>query len=253
MSQGKSLEGQVAVVTGGGAGIGLACVERLAREGARVAVLDRDEVRGAAAAEKAAAAGSEGAFFRAEAASADEVHSAFGGALGKWGRLDILVNCAGGFLEIRDFEDLEEDVWDASIAWNLKSVYLCCREAVPVMKKAGYGRIVSISSTAGRTGVRFTAVEYTTAKTAIVGFTRRLAVEFAPHGITVNAVAPGVVLSPRVAELHKNRIEDVKKGIPMGRPGTEHEIADGVWYLASPGASYITGVTLDINGGLWTG
>lgn len=253
MSEDKSLEGQVVFITGGGAGIGLACVERLARAGARIAVMDRDEERGAAAAEKAAEAGSEGIFLQAEAAQADQVAQAFRRAQEKWSRLDILVNCAGGFHENPDIDQLAEEDWDEVIDWNLKSTFLCSREAVPLMKKAGYGRIVNISSMAGRTAFRTTGLHYVSAKAAVVGFTRRLAVEVATSGITVNAVAPGVVFTPRIAELYKGRLDQIRAMIPMEREARSEEIADGVWYLATPGASYITGIVLDINGGLWTG
>ena len=129
------------------------------------------------------------------------------------------------------------------------SVYLCTRKVVVSMKKSGYGRIVNVSSQTAREGLAETSLAYGAAKAGVLGFTRRLASELALDGITVNAVAPGVVLSPRVAELHKERLPKLMSEIPMDRPGDAEEIADGIWYLSTPGASYITGVTLDINGG----
>jgi NAD(P)-dependent dehydrogenase (short-subunit alcohol dehydrogenase family) len=245
----SSIRGQVAVVTGGGAGIGLAVVERFAVEGAKIAVLDFDPGRGAEAAKKAQAAGAEALSLQADAGSKADAERAAAEVLSKWGKIEILVNCAGGFTHTDKFEDLPEAEWDRIVDWNLKSAYLCTQQAVPAMKKAGYGRIVNISSQAGREGVNDTSIPYGAAKAGVLGLTRRLAIELAPHGVTVNAVAPGLVLSPRVAELHKTRLDQICAEIPMRRAGEAAEIADAVWYLATPGASYITGVTIDVNGG----
>jgi NAD(P)-dependent dehydrogenase (short-subunit alcohol dehydrogenase family) len=238
MSDRSSIQGHVAIVTGGAAGIG-------------EAVVDRDAEKGGEITEKIKSAGAEAEFFQTDVSISAEVKEAFRKILERWGSLEILVNCAGGFYNTHAIEDLEERDWDAILGWNLKSVYLCCKEAAAPMKKAGYGRIVSISSLTGRTGILETALDYGSAKAGILGFTRRLAVELAPHGITANAVAPGVVLSPRVAVMHKDRLPEINKTIPMSRPGEAAEIADGIWYLSTPGSSYITGVTLDINGGRW--
>jgi len=245
----SSIRGHAAVVTGGGAGIGLAVVERLAREGARVAVLDRDPERGAEAAERAKAQGAETLFLRAEAAERAGAEEAFGRVLDAWGKIEILVNCAGGFTRTDPLEEVDEEEWDRIVAWNLKSAYLCIQQAAPAMKQARYGRIVNVSSQTAREGLIETAIPYGAAKAGMLGLTRRLAVELAPFGVTVNAVAPGIVLSPRVAEVHKERLPRILAQIPMGRPAEADEIADGIWYLATPGAGYITGVTLDINGG----
>jgi 3-oxoacyl-[acyl-carrier protein] reductase len=251
MSERSSIRGQVAIVTGGAAGIGEAVVRRFAEEGVRIALVDKDPDNGNSVVENIKSAGADAIYLQADVGSSADVKEAFRKTDERWGRLDILVNCAGGFFETVPIEDLEEDDWDAILAWNLKSVFLCSKAAAVPMKKAGYGRIVSISSLTGRTGILETALHYGSAKAGILGFTRRLAVELAPHGITANAVAPGVVLSPRVAIMHKDRLPEINKSIPMARPGEAEEIADGIWYLATPGSSYITGVTLDINGGRW--
>ena len=251
MNERSSIKDHVTVVTGGAAGIGEAVVSRFAAEGARVAVVDKDPDKGNSIAEKIKADDADALFVRADVTSASETKEAFRLVLERWGKVEILVNCAGGFFETHAIEDQKEEDWDAILAWNLKSVFLCCREAAPTMKKEGYGRIVNISSQAGRTGILETALHYGAAKAGILGLTRRLSVELAPYGITANAVAPGVVLSPRVAEIRKDRLPEINKTIPMARPGGAEEIADGIWYLSTPGSSYITGVTLDINGGRW--
>ncbi|MBI3127749.1 MAG: SDR family oxidoreductase [Candidatus Tectomicrobia bacterium] len=249
MNRPASLLGQVAVVSGGTAGIGLAAAERLAGEGARVAMLGRDPERGAAAEERVRRSSPDALFLRADAASREDVQAAFGQITARWPRLDILVNCAGGFTRADPLEGLAEAEWDRIVDWNLKSAYLCAQQAAPTMKKAGYGRIVNVSSVAGREGVLEASLAYSAAKAAMQGLTRRLAAELAPHGVTVNAVAPGVVLSRRAVEVHRHRMEKVLAAIPMGRTAEAEEVADAIWYLASPGASYITGVTIDVNGG----
>lgn len=246
------LDGQVALVTGGGAGIGLACVERLAAEGAVVACVDRDGDAAIAAAETLRGTGEVEAH-QADATDAAAVAGVFDTVLGRHGRLDVLVNGAGGFTRAPAIEDLPPDEWDAVVAWNLTSTYLCCRSAVPAMKSAGYGRIVNISSMAGRTAAPGISHAYNAAKAGVIGLTRGLALELATAGVTVNAVAPGVVLSPRVEKLHAHRMDEILASTPIGRPASGAEVADVVWYLASPGSSYVTGATIDVTGGRFIG
>lgn len=248
----RSLDGQVAVVTGGAAGIGLACVERLAAEGAAVVLVDRDGEAAAAAADRLGATGDVVAH-QADAMEADAVADVFDTLRDSRGRLDVLVNGAGGFTRAPVIEDLPPDEWDAVVAWNLRSTYLCCRAAVPTMKTAGYGRIVNIASMAGRTAVAGISHAYNAAKAGVIGLTRGLALELATSGITVNSVAPGVVLSPRVERLHAHRMDEILAATPIGRPASAAEVADVVWYLSSPGSSYVTGATIDVTGGRFIG
>ncbi len=252
MNEASSIRGHAAVVTAGAAGIGEAIVERLSLEGARVALLDLDEDAGQSVAQRLCAAGGEVCFLKTDATSAADVASATSETLRLWGRLDVLVNCAGGFVDNPDVERLDEAQWRALVDLNLKSAYLCARAAVAPMKKAGYGRIVNVSSLSGRDGILETGLAYSAAKAGLFGLGRRLAVELAPHGITVNTVAPSVVLSPRVAALHKDRLPEIVSKIPLGRVAEAADIADAVWYLARPAARYVTGVTLDVNGGRYT-
>ena len=236
---------QVALVTGAGAGIGRACAERLAAAGARVLVLDRNPERVAEVV--AGAQGAEGVV--ADAADEAAVATAVAGAVRRWGRLDVLVTCAGGFRAAGPLADVPLEQWDEQLRANLTATFLACRAAVPVMRERRYGRIVTVSSMAARTALRQAAHPYTAAKAAVAGLTRQLALEVAADGLTVNAVAPGVVLSPRVARHGPQRLAALAAEVPMGRLGRAEEVAEAVCFLAGPGAGYVTGVTLDVNGG----
>lgn len=245
----SSIQGHVALVTAGAVGIGEAIAERLAFEGARVALLDLDRTLGEATAQRIRDAGGEARFINTDATSASEIKAAVAETLNEWARIDVLVNCAGGFVENPLIEDLDEAQWHRVVDLNLKSAYMCAREVTPVMKKRRYGRIVNISSQSGRDSIIETGLAYSAAKAGLFGFGRRLAVELAPHGVTVNTVAPGVVITPRTAVLHKDRLPEIVSKIPVRRLADAADIADGVWYLARPEARYVTGVVLDVNGG----
>lgn len=249
----SSIKGQVAVVSGGAAGIGLACAERFAAEGAKVAIIDRNRETGEAAAAKIEATGSDVMFAAADCTSEPGMDAAVAAITDRWSRLDILANCAGGFHSTPPIEELDAEAWRAGIDWNLTGIYIPMRAVVPAMKANKYGRIVSIGSQAGRMAAVVAALDYSAAKAAIGGLSRRLAVELAPFGITVNTVAPGTVMTPRIAVLHAARMEQLATAMPVGRLGTPEEIAHAVWYLCTPGAAFTTGATLDINGGSWTG
>lgn len=248
-----SLDGQVAIVTGGTAGIGLACAERFAAEGAKVAIIARTANTGERVAARLNESGGEANFVAGDCVSSDDMRAAAVTILDKWGRADILVNCAGGFLASPAFADLDDDTWHTVIDWNLTAKFLITREIVPAMKGKGYGRIVNISSLAGRTGIPFAPADYSAGTAAILGLTRRLAVEVAPFGITANVVASGTVRTPRAERLGEERLGEIAKAIPVGRIGNPEELAHAIWFLCTPGAAFITGAVLDVNGGIWTG
>lgn len=249
MEKRSSIFGQLAVITGAASGIGEAVVNRFVAEGGKVAILDKDDEKGKIFSEKLSSQGADVKFYKCDVTQEDSVDRVFGLISKDLGSVQILVNCAGGFFENPPLENIKPEHWEEVLKLNLMSAYLCSRKAIVPMKKSRYGRIVNVSSQTAREGLTETSLPYGAAKAGILGFTRRLASELASDGITVNAVAPGVVLSPRVAELHRERLPRLMSEIPMNRVGDAEEIADGIWYLSTPGASYITGVTLDINGG----
>lgn len=248
-----SIEDQVVVIAAGGAGIGLACAERFAAEGAKVAVLDRDEGSAAAIVEKISVAGGDAMFATGDCTSESDMDAAGAAILDRWGRLDVLVNCAGGFHSVSALEDLDLESWRAGLDWNLSGIFVPTRAFVPTMKLNSYGRIVNIGSMSGSTGAAVAAIEYSTAKAGVAGFSRRMAVELAPFGITVNTVMPGPIWTERFAAIHGDGVKAIAASVPVGRLGAIEEIAHAVWFLCTPGSGFTTGVTFDVNGGLWTG
>ena len=243
------LTGRVALITGAGRGMGRASAERIAAEGARVVVNDVDETRAAEVAERLVSDGAEAIGIGADVSAAPDVSRLVDTARDTFGDVDVLVNNAG-VLRRTGILALEEDEWDLVLDVNLKGTYLCTRAVLPAMKEAGWGRVVNISSSAGRSVSTLGGPHYTTAKAAVLGFTRAVAKEMAPFGITLNAVCPGLVNTEMVNEVITDaQTRAYADSFPIKRLAEPQEVAELVAFLASDRAAYITGASLDINGG----
>ncbi len=242
-------EGRVAVVTGGGRGIGRAIAVRLAEEGANVAISFRsNEEEAAKTAALVREAGAECETFKGDVAASEDVEALFKGVNDTFGGVDILVNNAG---VTRDniMLRMKEDEFDAVLQTNLKGTYLCTRAVLRGMVRARWGRIVNISSVVGLVGNAGQA-NYAASKAGIIGLTKSIAREVAPRGITVNAVAPGYVETELTSGLPEEVKEQIRGQTPAGRIGEPEEIAEVVAFLAGEGAGYVTGQTIAVDGGM---
>ncbi len=244
-----SLEGRVALVTGGSRGIGRAVVEALAADGARVAFVYNSN---ASAAEEVVAAveadGGECRAIQADVKSKEDADNIIEDLVESWGSVDIVVNNAG---IIRDglLAMMEPGDWEAVISTNLTSVYNFCQAVTRQMMSQRYGRIINMSSVAAEFG-NSGQVNYASSKAGMIGFTRCLATELARRGVTVNAVAPGFIDTAMTQGLSQDVKETLMSQIPLKRLGVPGDVAEAVCFLASDSASYMTGQVLHVNGGM---
>src|SRR5208282_3374430 len=255
----SGLKGRVAIVTGGGNGIGRSISLRLAREGVSLAICDVNDERAEKVAEEIRAIGSETLVVKTDVSKYSDVKFAVQETVENFGRLEILVNNAGiGYAtgSLLDpshalIENLTEDEWDRVLSVNLKSVFLVSREVAPLMKRQRWGKIVSIASVAGLTGGGSkggSGPAYGASKAGIINFTKTLARQLGPYNVNVNCVAPGSVPETAFA-MSNDEIEEELVDQPLKRVGKAMDIAEAVTFLCSDSANWITGQTLSVNGG----
>jgi 3-oxoacyl-[acyl-carrier protein] reductase len=243
------LTGKNALITGGASGIGRECALLLAEAGARVAVVDIN-LEGA---QRTAVDSVWGFAVRCDLADPDDVSAMRSAVLAAMGGVDILVNCAGIISYIKGIRTVSVEEWDRVLDVNLRGTYLVCREFIGSMIERGGGKIVAFSSLAARVGGIEVGLHYTASKAALIGLTRTLAKEGGPHGINVNAVAPGLIMTEPVRRQLAGREEAYEQQIPLRRLGEPRDVANVVLFLVSPLSDYITGAVLDINGGMYMG
>jgi NAD(P)-dependent dehydrogenase (short-subunit alcohol dehydrogenase family) len=240
---------KIAVVTGGASGIGQAVVERLARVDFTGVILDINEKGGKQVAAEIQRRDKQATFVRLDVTRESDVQQAFQRIISDHGRIDVLVNVAGGSLHRHKIEEFPLNHWRAVIDVNLTSTFLCCRAVIGVMKDQKSGVIVNISSDIGFSGDANRSA-YAAAKAAIVGFSKTLALELAPFGVRANVVAPGRIATKRVRATYSDaEWEAAAKRIPLGHAGEPEDIAEAVAFLASDASRHMTGQTLHINGG----
>jgi 3-oxoacyl-[acyl-carrier protein] reductase len=247
----SSLAGKVALVTGASQGIGRACALALAEAGATVALAARNETKLAEVAAEIAAAGGSAHPFALDLSSEESIQTCAKAAIAQLGKVEILVNNAGITRDTLTLRMKRKD-WDDVLATNLTGAFLMTQAVMGSMLKARWGRIINITSVVGETGQAGQA-NYAASKAGLIGLTRSLARELASRTITVNAVAPGYIETAMTAVLAEAQRTAMTSQIPMARAGTDRDIAAAVAFLASEEAGYITGHTLDVNGGMYMG
>lgn len=259
----KALDGRVAIVTGAGSGLGRAIAIAMAARGARVASVDLDAATAKETADLCAKEGGRSAAFQTDTSRAEDVDRAVRGTVKELGPLDVMVNNAGVLDGYWDAHEMDEAMWRRVIDIDLTGVFLGCKRALAEMLPRGSGRIVNMASVAGLNGTGGGAA-YVAAKHGVVGLTRQMAVVYSNRGVTVNAVAPGpiltnlrkhseAILGPDTPSMTGRGVaasdEQVRMLVPAGRRGTAEDIASAVCFLASDEAGYITGHTLVVDGG----
>jgi NAD(P)-dependent dehydrogenase (short-subunit alcohol dehydrogenase family) len=245
------LQGKIALVTGGGSGIGRATAMRLAKDGAKIMIADYIAEGGERTVKMIKEAGGDANFVQADVSLAQQVQAMVSKTVETYGRIDCAFNNAGIEGRMADTVECSEEVFDRTIAINLKGVWLCLKYEIPQMLKQGGGSIVNTASVAGLVGFERLPA-YNASKHGVVGLTRTAALEYATKNIRVNCVCPGVIRTPMVERLLDTRgftEQELNAGEPVGRMGKAEEIAEGVTWLLSDAASFVTGHPMVIDGG----
>ncbi len=250
-------DGKVAIVTGGALGIGGATARRLANDGAKVLIADIDETAGEANASRIHDAGGEAVFTRTDVSSAADLQAMVASAVERWGRLDILVQNAYGVAtghedSLGSAVDVDEAAWDRGMAVLTKALYLGAKYAVPRMEASGGGNIVNLASVHGAL-MAANSLVYEAGKSAVIGMTKQMAIDFGPMGIRVNAICPGHILTEGLTKMWEGNEPGLKffeSQYPVRRVGYPDDIANAIGFLCSQDAPFITGHALFVDGGL---
>jgi NAD(P)-dependent dehydrogenase (short-subunit alcohol dehydrogenase family) len=248
MSDAELFTDQVAVLTGGAGGLGSAIANRLAKEGAHVVIVDRDAKRFSDLEAQLREHGHESLFIQLDPGKWEDAQEVTRLSMEKFGRIDILVNCTG-VAKAEPFLESTPENWQSHINSHLDAFFYSMRSIAPEMVSRGYGRIVNLASVAGLMGP-IDLIAYGAAKTGIIGLTRAVSFELADHGITVNAIAPGPIETPLLLSAwSKEALEARAQHLPIARLGTPEDIANAASFLARPESSFITGITVPVDGG----
>lgn len=234
---------RIALVTGAGGGIGRAIALELAADGHHVIIACRSQSGADDTLSQIRTSGGSGEFIRCDVSDLKQIDALMERIVQIYGRLDVLVNNAA-ISNTRTMDEIDEAEWDQMLATNLKGPFFLCRHAFHIMQAQNYGRIINLSSIAGERGALYSGIHYAASKGGLLALTKSFALRGASYGITVNSVSPGTADTPM------SRAEGIPSdGIPLGRAATPEEVAHAVCFLASDKAAYLTGVTLDVNGG----
>jgi len=239
------LKGLVAIVTGAGKGIGKTIAEKFAEEGAKVALWDFDMTCFAGV-----SSSPDRLIQQVNVRNEDESVAAVERVVKEFGRIDVLVNNAG-ISRHKPIEEMTLDLWNEVIDTNLKGVFLCCKAVIPIMKKQKRGKIVNIASLGARTGRPGVGINYAASKAGVIAITQTLAREVGPTGIYVNAIAPGPILTEQTKQYPPEVFATWNVGRAIPKDGLPEDVAEGAIFLASKRSDWVTGITLDLNGGIF--